>query len=226
MPALVSQSPICVAAAVILALVGYDGVGGKSHDRRGHVPHLVSIEVVRDRRRQLIPRGRCGLVVVYCHGPTMWPPSGGESSPAIGHASGCHPTQESATTDKCLTSLQDSQRHTAETRPQGLRGEHPRDFAVSGGTDEPPALARQPSLIPWFCGGLDLPGPGGPKGMLSEDRAETRRLQRAEGSPIKAIARVLKISKNTVKEAWSQWGPPKYQRPLEVRSLMRWSTDL
>ena len=40
------------------------------------------------------------------------------------------------------------------------------------------------------------------KGMLSvEDWAEIRRLHRAEGLPIKAVARVLGISKNTVKAA-------------------------
>jgi transposase len=33
--------------------------------------------------------------------------------------------------------------------------------------------------------------------------------------PIKVIARVLKISKNTVKDALASDGPPKYQRPLK-----------
>ncbi|MCH9734746.1 MAG: helix-turn-helix domain-containing protein, partial [Actinomycetia bacterium] len=38
--------------------------------------------------------------------------------------------------------------------------------------------------------------------MLSvEDWAEIRRLRRAEGLPIKMIARTLNISKNTVKSA-------------------------
>ena len=38
--------------------------------------------------------------------------------------------------------------------------------------------------------------------MLSvEDWAEIRRLHRAEGLPIKAVARVLGVSKNTVKAA-------------------------
>ena len=52
--------------------------------------------------------------------------------------------------------------------------------------------------------------------MLSvEDWAEIRRLHRAEGLPIKVIARVLKISKNTVKDVLASDGPPKYQRPLK-----------
>lgn len=50
--------------------------------------------------------------------------------------------------------------------------------------------------------------------MLSvEDWAEIRRLHRAEGMPIKVIARVMGISKNTVKAALAADGPPKYQRP-------------
>ena len=50
--------------------------------------------------------------------------------------------------------------------------------------------------------------------MLSvEDWAEIRRLHRAEGLPIKVIARVLGISKNTVKAALASDGPPKYERP-------------
>jgi transposase len=50
--------------------------------------------------------------------------------------------------------------------------------------------------------------------MLSvEDWAEIRRLHRSEGLPIKAIARVLGISKNTVKSALELEQPPKYQRP-------------
>ena len=51
------------------------------------------------------------------------------------------------------------------------------------------------------------------KGMLSvEDWAEIRRLHRAEGLPIKVIARELGISKNTVKTALASEQPPKYQR--------------
>jgi transposase len=50
--------------------------------------------------------------------------------------------------------------------------------------------------------------------MLSvEDGAEIRRLYRAERLPIKVIARVLGISKNTVKAALASEGPPKYERP-------------
>ncbi len=49
--------------------------------------------------------------------------------------------------------------------------------------------------------------------MLSvEDWAEVRRLHRSEGLPIKAIARVLGVSKNTVKAAIASDAPPKYQR--------------
>jgi transposase len=46
-----------------------------------------------------------------------------------------------------------------------------------------------------------------------EDWAEIRRLRRAEGMPIKAIARVVGVSKNTVKRALAADGPPRYQRP-------------
>jgi transposase len=45
-----------------------------------------------------------------------------------------------------------------------------------------------------------------------EDWAEIRRLHRAEGMPIKQIARVVGCSKNTVKRALAADGPPKYQR--------------
>jgi hypothetical protein len=38
-------------------------------------------------------------------------------------------------------------------------------------------------------------------------------LHRAEGLPIKVIARTLKISKNTVKSALACEAPPKYERP-------------
>lgn len=49
--------------------------------------------------------------------------------------------------------------------------------------------------------------------MLSvEDWAEIRRLRRSERLPISEIARVLKISRNTVKSALASDGPPKYQR--------------
>ena len=48
--------------------------------------------------------------------------------------------------------------------------------------------------------------------MLSvEDWAEIRRLHRAEGLPIKLIARTLGISRNTVRAALASDGPPKYE---------------
>ena len=49
--------------------------------------------------------------------------------------------------------------------------------------------------------------------MLSvEDWAEIRRLHRAEGLPIKMIARTLGVSRNTVRAAVVADGPPKYVR--------------
>jgi transposase len=45
-----------------------------------------------------------------------------------------------------------------------------------------------------------------------EDWAEIRRLHRAERMPILAIARVMGISRNTVKRALAADGPPRYQR--------------
>jgi transposase len=45
-----------------------------------------------------------------------------------------------------------------------------------------------------------------------EDWAEIRRLHRAEGLPIKTIARTLGISRNTVRGALASAGPPKYER--------------
>lgn len=49
--------------------------------------------------------------------------------------------------------------------------------------------------------------------MLSvEDWAEIRRLHRAEGLPIKMIARTLGIARNTVRVAIASDGPPKYER--------------
>jgi transposase len=46
-----------------------------------------------------------------------------------------------------------------------------------------------------------------------EDWAEIRRLYRAERMPIKAVARVMGCSKNTVKRALAAEGPPRYARP-------------
>ena len=48
--------------------------------------------------------------------------------------------------------------------------------------------------------------------MLVEDWAEIRRLYRAEGLPIKTIARTLGISRNTVRAALASGGPPRYER--------------
>jgi transposase len=45
-----------------------------------------------------------------------------------------------------------------------------------------------------------------------EDWAEIRRLHRAEGMPIKAIARRLGVARNTVRRALAAEEPPKYQR--------------
>jgi transposase len=45
-----------------------------------------------------------------------------------------------------------------------------------------------------------------------EDWAEIRRMHRGERMPIKVIARVLGISKNTVKAALASDGPPRYER--------------
>lgn len=64
-----------------------------------------------------------------------------------------------------------------------------------------------------------------------EDWAEIRRLHRAEQMPIRAIARHLGISKNTVKRALAHDRPPKYERPakgsavdaveVQIRELLR-----
>jgi transposase len=64
-----------------------------------------------------------------------------------------------------------------------------------------------------------------------EDWAEIRRLRRAEGMPILAIARVMGVSRNTVKRALASEGPPRYQRPArgsivdavepQIRELLR-----
>jgi transposase len=48
--------------------------------------------------------------------------------------------------------------------------------------------------------------------LTVEDWAEIRRLHRAEGMPIKVIARTLGISRNTVRAAVASDGPPKYER--------------
>lgn len=48
--------------------------------------------------------------------------------------------------------------------------------------------------------------------MSVEDWAEIRRLRRAEGMPIKAIARVMGVGRSTVRRALVPEGPPKYRR--------------
>jgi transposase len=54
------------------------------------------------------------------------------------------------------------------------------------------------------------------KGVLSvEDWAEIRRLHRAEGMPVKVIARVMGVSRNTVRAAVASDRPPKYERPAK-----------
>lgn len=51
--------------------------------------------------------------------------------------------------------------------------------------------------------------------MLSvENWAEVRRQHQAEGMPIKTIARVMGISRNTVRAALRRDGPPKYERTV------------
>jgi transposase len=45
-----------------------------------------------------------------------------------------------------------------------------------------------------------------------EDWAEIRRLHRAEGMPVKAIARVMKVSRNTVRAAVASDRSAKYER--------------
>jgi transposase len=53
-----------------------------------------------------------------------------------------------------------------------------------------------------------------------EDWAEIRRLYRAEGMPIKQVARVMGVSKNTVKRALTADGPPRYQRRVGGGSIV------
>jgi transposase len=53
-----------------------------------------------------------------------------------------------------------------------------------------------------------------------EDWAEIRRLHRAEGMPIKQVARVMGVSKNTVKRALAAAGPPRYQRRVGGGSIV------
>jgi len=48
--------------------------------------------------------------------------------------------------------------------------------------------------------------------LCVEDWAEIRRLRRAEGLPIKVIARVVGVSRNTVRAAVASDAPPRYER--------------
>src|SRR5215470_3814140 len=61
---------------------------------------------------------------------------------------------------------------------------------------------------------LAHPSQGG-RVLSVEDWAEIRRLHRAEGLPIKVIARTLGVSRNTVRAALASDGPPKYARPAK-----------
>jgi transposase len=62
-------------------------------------------------------------------------------------------------------------------------------------------------LEPWLD---DEPGR---KGVIEvEDWAEIRRLHRAEGLSIKAVARRLRLARNTVRDALRSDGPPRYER--------------
>jgi transposase len=51
--------------------------------------------------------------------------------------------------------------------------------------------------------------------MSVEDWAEIRRLHRSEGMPIKSIARVMGVGRNTVRRALAAEGPPKYRRAAQ-----------
>ena len=53
-----------------------------------------------------------------------------------------------------------------------------------------------------------------------EDWAEIRRLYRAEGMPIKQVARVMGVSKNMVKRALTADGPPRYERRVGGGSIV------
>jgi transposase len=55
--------------------------------------------------------------------------------------------------------------------------------------------------------------------LAVEDWAEIRWLHRAEGLPIKTIARTLGVSRNTVRAAVASDGPPRYERKLAGSSV-------
>jgi transposase len=69
-----------------------------------------------------------------------------------------------------------------------------------------------------------------------EDWAEIRRLHRAEGLPIRQIARLKGISRNTVRAAVRSDGPPRYERTAKgsvadgfeprIRELLRAVPDM
>lgn len=60
---------------------------------------------------------------------------------------------------------------------------------------------------------LEASSPPGRKGLLHvDDWAEIRRLHRSEGRAIKAIARELGLSRNTVRAALRSSSPPRYER--------------
>jgi transposase len=67
--------------------------------------------------------------------------------------------------------------------------------------------------------------------LAVEDWAEIRRLHRSERLPIKMVARVMGVSRNTVRRALASDGPPRYERPAkgsiadavepQIRELLR-----
>jgi transposase len=69
-----------------------------------------------------------------------------------------------------------------------------------------------------------------------EDWAEIRRLHKAEGLPIKQVARVMRVSRNTVRAAVRSEGPPRYVRAARgsvadefeprIRELLRAVPDM
>src|ERR1700748_2747742 len=72
-------------------------------------------------------------------------------------------------------------------------------------------MARQPNLTS-FPETLALAERGREQVLNVEDWAEIRRLRRAEQMPIAEIARVMGISRNTVKAALASDHPPRYVR--------------
>jgi len=59
--------------------------------------------------------------------------------------------------------------------------------------------------------------------LSAEDWAEVRRLHRAEGLPIKMIARLLGVSRNTVRLALASDAPPRYEHQPAGSIVTRWS---